>query len=213
MNMSRRPCGVLVLAWVVATSGGIFSQAPTPARPGALPRELAALMPAGATGVTGTWNTAGTLSMGEVGADVQGDSTCDGRPGPGTIRIELMKQAQQALLPMYEQGWRQKGVEAKAAVVHDAEQHQQAPLKVSVGDVKEEALPGGTVVYFQYTEGCVQAPKPNHTTASLRAVVQQGGVFANLAIVLPGTAAQARALAAEILARLQKTDFSQITSR
>jgi hypothetical protein len=199
--------------WVVAMVVFASSQAPVPARPGGLPKEIAALMPEGATGVTGTWQAAGTLSMGDVRAEVRGTSTCDGRPGAGTISLELMNQTQPALLPIYEPAWRQKGVEAKASLTRDAGERRQAPLNVSVGEVKEETVAGGTLVYFQYTEGCVQSPKPNHTTASLRAVVQRGGVFTSLTIVLPGTATEARALAAGILANVQKTDFNQLTGR
>jgi hypothetical protein len=189
------------------------SQAPVPLGPGALPKEVAALMPAGATAVGGTWNATGTLSMGEVRAEVRGASTCDGRPGAGTISLELMNQTQPALLQIYEPAWRQKGVEAKASVTRDAEQRQQAPLKVSVGEVREETVAGGTLVYFQYTEGCAQSPKPTHTTTSLKAVVQRGGLFASLTIVMPGTATEARAFAAEILANVQKTDFSRLTGK
>lgn len=182
--------------------------------PGGLPKELVSLLPAGATHVTGTWNMAGTLGMGQVRADLRGAAGCDGKPGMGTLNLEVMSQSRQGpTLQMYEQAWRQKGVAAKAALTHAAEERQQAPLKVSVSAVREETVPGGILVYFDHTEGCVQSPRPSHTTASLKGVVQRGGVFVAFDIVLPGPAAQAKTLAGEILGNLQKTDFSQIAAR
>jgi hypothetical protein len=209
----RRPTfarsGLVALLFAGAAFHAL-GQAPTRA----LPKELAGLLPTGATGATGTWSAAGTLGMGQVRADLRGALDCGGKPGVGTISLEIMSQSRQGpTLQMYEQAWRQKGAAAKAAMAHDAEERQKAPLKVSVSAVREEAVPGGTLVYFDHTEGCIQSPRPSHTTASLKGVVQRGGVFVTFDIVLPGTAAQAKALAGEILGNLQKMDFSQVAAK
>jgi hypothetical protein len=193
----------LIAMVLVGSASVAFAGASSPTAPDAPPKVIAALMPGSATGVTGNWSASGSLGMGEGHANVRGGAVCDGTPGTGTINLEVV-QARPAAVPIYEPAWRQKGVDAKAAVVHDAEVHQQAPLKVSVSAVKEEAVAGGLLVFFEYTEGCVQSPRPNHTTASLKGVVQtKAGVFGSFDIVMPGTAAQARALAGEILANFQ----------
>jgi hypothetical protein len=209
----RRPAfaraGLIALLFA-GTAFHALGQAPSRA----LPKELAGLLPTGATGATGTWSAAGTLGMGQVRADIRGALGCDGKPGVGSINMEVMSQSRQGpTLQMYEQAWRQKGAAAKTALARDAEERQKTPLKVSVSAVREEAVPGGTLVYFDHTEGCIQSPRPSHTTASLKGVVQRGGVFVAFDIMLSGTAAQAKALADEILANLQNTDFSQVAAK
>ena len=197
----------------------LFLSVPAPrvraqAPPGALPKELSALMPTGASQITGTWNRAGTLGMGQASGEVKGTSTCDGKPGAGTVQIEVLSQSRQGpTLAMYEQSWQQKFTSAKSSLANDASTRKQAPLNVSVSAVKEETVAGGSIAYFDYTDGCVQSPKPNHATAALKGVAQHGGVFVEFSIVIPGTATEARALAAEVLGNIQKTDFSSLSAK
>lgn len=78
----------------------------------------------------------------------------------------------------------------------------------SVGAPKEEKLPAGTILYAEYTENC--ARHPNGTNTVLLAHARKGATMLSVDLWISAGAAEAKAMAAEMLARFQGLDTAAL---
>ena len=171
----------------------------------ALPKEARALMPGSATDITGTWAAMATSVHGKLSAAVRGKTACDEETSNGTIGITVDGSSMSHFVKMYEMA--QKG-EIETKVADSKETPEEAPGYTYVGPIKDETLPGGRIFYRELGMPCIESGTDHgRTETSLTGYARKGNFFFKFTITAPMRAADAKALAGEILANIQKIDL------
>ena len=76
---------------------------------------------------------------------------------------------------------------------------------VSIGEIKQEKLPNGRLVYYEYTENC--ASRANARVASLGGHTSKGTTILSFSLLMNTGVADARAKAVEILDKFATFDL------
>ena len=201
---------LLILIWLFAPAPRAAAASPPSPKPRRLTHELSALMPKGAFNITGGWSLAGGIANGEIWADVAGTHGCGPNGATGRIHIELSGRVAAPDLPASvthaaDDGWLE---EALTAMDGEA---QRLPvtnsLHLGLTPVKVETVSTGRMIYFDHTSACAESTRPMHTQAQLKALARRDQIAVRIEIHVESTAEEARALGADILARIAKTDF------
>jgi hypothetical protein len=100
--------------------------------------------------------------------------------------------------------------QARKAVADQAAGRKKSSPKAitSIGEVKDEKLEGGRVVYVEYIEECPGSPR--HPFTIMQGAAANGTTFVHFFVNLVGSAAEAKAVATDIFARLRKFDVSPL---
>ncbi|MDD5304236.1 MAG: hypothetical protein PHS14_14140, partial [Elusimicrobia bacterium] len=170
----------------------------------AVPPSISELMLRGAAATTRKWSAVGDMTMGDFHANIQGiPPTCDMTVG-SEIRLHLKNVTGMSdqLVAMMRQQQDQAAGQAKTGMATTIGYKKKEKQVTAVGAAKQEAVGGGWIVYYEYTENC--AKHPNHRNTILRGFTNKGKVFAQFELTLTAPADEARAMASEILAKLQK---------
>jgi len=77
----------------------------------------------------------------------------------------------------------------------------------STGKLVDESLPAGQLIYIEYMEKC---SRHSGAVTVLRGYSRKGATMLDMSLVLTKPAAEARALAAEVLGRFQKLDTANL---
>jgi len=137
-------------------------------------------------GATGACDPATRI---DLRVDIRGDNAAR---GPGLQQMERALENDQA------DARRKLGALAKKRKKSGGDQ------VVSVGEVKEEAVAGGMLATVEYVENCAQFP--NRTLTILKGYARNGALFLRFDASLIGGAAQARAMAGELIGKFAKLD-------
>lgn len=186
--------------WMLALGLALGAQGSYP-----LPKEAKALMPGSATDISGTWAAMATSVHGKISAAVKGKTACDEATSSGTVAIEAHGSTMSHLLKMYEAA-QQEEIRKKAA---EAGQPPEEALGYTyVGPMKDETLPAGRIFYRELGKPCIESgTDQGRTETSLTGYARKGSFFFKFTINAPMRAADAKALAGEILANIQKVDL------
>lgn len=183
-----------------------------------VPSSVVALLPAGAKLGSGSWAVFDTEFGKTFGGDMQASSFPGQRPtcafgGTPALHIDLKGDTAWENPPMLDMAISihdDSVKEAPAAMSrHISGALQSAPDVVSVGDVHEEARPGGDIVYVEYKEHC--ANRPNGAKTKLRGFARRGATQLEFNMVVALDATAATKLADEILERFGKLDIAALT--
>lgn len=204
MKRYLRPAAfALALVWCV--TGGILA---------AVPPAIAALLPKSAVVTSGSWSGDVRATTGSVHAELRGiESGCDMTVG-SDVRLSLkhFSEGMAPLLPSMQREQTQSVEKARTELqTFSSQKKKNGGLVTSVGEVVEEAVAGGRIVYYEYTENC--AKRPNHRTTELRGFANKGSVFSNFFLTVTAPASEARTLAIEILTKLQQFTPPPATSK
>lgn len=170
-----------------------------------LPKEAKALMPNAATDISGTWAAMATSVHGKISGTVKGKTACDEATSGGAVAIEANGSPMSHMVKMYERA-QQGEIDQE---VSDSQQPPEEPVEYTyVGPVKDETLPGRRIFYRERGKPCI-ATGTDHgrTETSLTGFAQKGNFFFKISIHAPMKASDAKALAGEIFANIQKIDL------
>jgi hypothetical protein len=188
---------VVLVSLFVALGQAVAAQGSQP-----LPKEAKALMPGAATDVSGTWAAMATSVHGKLSGTVKGKTACDEETSGGTVAIEAHGSTMSHLVKMYDQA-QQEEIRKKAADA--AEPPEEVDGYTYVGPIKDEALSGGRIFYRELGSPCIASGTDNgRTETSLTGFARNGNFFFKFTIHAPMKASDAKALAGEILANIQK---------
>jgi hypothetical protein len=179
-----------------------------------VPHSVAGLLPAAAKLENGDWGVIPT----EFGKTLTGGmratfpirpSSCDITVGP-ELRVSLKGDTAWEEPPMLDMAIEQLKSDIAAARTSFA--GTVANLRktyrdsTSAGILKEEHLPNGELLYIEHAENC--ARHPNGTNTVLRGFARKGATILTIDLWLSAGAAEAAAMAMEMLARSQKFDVA-----
>lgn len=182
-----------------------------------LPREVRGLVPESATLRTGSWAVMptefGKTLTGNLSAQFAGmPPSCDSTAGPAEVTMTIKGDTAWEQPPMldmaigiYESNiQKERGSLAKSV----ATQLKNNSGTHSVGDLQDEKLPAGRLLYVEYKEDCARHPKGVGTV--LRGYSRKGAMTLQFELGLTKSAAETRAVALEILTRFQKMDLATL---
>ena len=191
---------VVLVSFFVALGQAVAAQGSQP-----LPKEARALLPASATEITGTWAAMATSVHGKISGAVKGKTACDDETSRGTVAIEAHGSSMSHMLKMYEMA-QQEEIRKKA--VDAGQPPEEVPGYTYVGPIKDETLPGGRIFYRELGQPCIESGTDHgRTETSLTGYARKGNFFFKFTVNAPMRASDAKALAGEILANIQKVDL------
>jgi hypothetical protein len=206
MGASRR--GKVGRAVAVMGALGVVLAAPRPAGAGRAPGAFKAILPATAVVASDSFSVSGgTMMTGSLQADLKGlQASCDVTVG-SHVQIELRgdSAAESPLIPIItadsadEMKKAAKNVAAKVAG-----RKKSSRSVVAVGDVKDETVPGGRLVYAEYFEEC--KGKPRHAVTLLEGSGHSSTAVIHFFMTVIGSASDARRIALDLLSRFARLD-------
>ena len=186
-----------------------------------LPPSITVLFPANVKNVTGNFNSCPApgckLSGGDIYGEIPNTRDCSrSNPQTGVMHIRLLIWRGEAAAFMADrlgkgipdtisqdrQGW-QRAIDIWAA-------SNDRNMVDQWGPIHEEAVPGGTAIWYEKGGPCIMDENPRYNYVSLTAYSMQGFVHAKVEIGFQGEIAAAKAMLIETLEKIAKTDFSKI---
>jgi hypothetical protein len=210
-------------AWLIGAAGLalfiLFGSAPGRPDQETLPPAISALFPANVTNVTGQYfagaGTKTNMSGGDIYGEMPNTRDCN-HLGKGSMHIKLSVwtgEYAQHMLDIL-----RKGIPGKIA--EDRKRRQETvdawagqnnnPFVDKWGPTQEEAVPGGTAIWFETEGPCVEDENPRYHAASVTAYSVQGSAYAEVEIGLRGELAVVKAMLIETLNKIAKTDFTKL---
>jgi hypothetical protein len=177
------------------------------------PPVLASLMPKNAVKVAGQYNSAGMIGMGFAAGNLPFEHPClAGDKYPGHISVEVQHYSGEGvtLFKMQIDAVEKQGLQNEK---EEMERRRPRPGNNAsldkVSDLKEEKVPGGTLLYYDYYTDCSEGTKRSHPTVSLYGFVHNESTSITIKIDGFISAEVARAAALEVIANLPKADFGK----
>ena len=175
-----------------------------------LPTEAVALLPKTAGAPTGTWLRLSTNLSADVSAPVRGTTACDRESSQGNITIKIFGDLRPPSLVkrshVAETEYLQDITKAEAAAKEPRPAGTESYSKV--GPAHDEALPGGRIFYRELVSVCVESgTSAGRTETRMNGFARKDNVYYRFSIIAPMPAPNARALATEILANIQRIDL------
>jgi hypothetical protein len=161
-------------------------------------------MPKNAVKVAGQFNSAGMVGMGFVAGNLPFEHPCLASDKyPGHISVEIQHYAGEGITLFKMQI---DGVEKQGLQNEREEMERRRPKGC---ELKEEKVPGGTMLYWESYVDCSEGVKRSHPTVSLYSFVHNDST--SLTIKIDGfiSAEVARAAALEVITNLPKADFGK----
>lgn len=202
--MRTTPCAVLVVLSIAA----LFSVQPAAAE--SIPSSFAGLLPSGASldASAGEWAAIETSVTGGLRAEFPGTPRNCFRT-ESQLDIEL--KGESSLPADMVSDFAQEGIEQSRSGLADEARSRGSKGGtggldvVSVGELEQEELPNGLLLYYEYTENC--ANRANAKVASLRGHSHRGSTILSFSLLMNTGLADARAKAVEILDNFEKFDL------
>lgn len=170
-----------------------------------VPPSFAALLPTGAVLKSGNWAVMDTTMGGDLNAGFSKPRLCQQTSG-SEVRISVKGDTtwEGPILDMAVQNQTDEARKSKASLTkHSTSLVTLGTVKLGAG-VKEETLPNGRVIYYDYTESCSSAPTLN--VAVLDGYGRKGSFFVDFRMTITTGLADAKAAANEILTKFQNFD-------
>ncbi|ODU09790.1 MAG: hypothetical protein ABS84_06760 [Rubrivivax sp. SCN 71-131] len=180
-----------------------------PAQAQKLPPAVSDLLPAGAQLARGSFaimpTEFGKTFSGEMRATIPGrPSSCDITIGP-ELRVSLKGDTAWEEPPMLDAAvelFNADILAARKALPQRVEQLRRTNASVqSVASLREEKVPGGVLIYVEYTEDCARHKGSNTV---LRGFARKGATMLNLDLWISAGATDATAMAKDMMARFAK---------
>ncbi len=212
MNRAMKCAGPLLLSGILSTVA-LFSQG----RP-QCPPLIASLMPKSAVKVTCQYNATGFIGLGAAAADLPFSHPCiQTTKYPGRITFDVKHYSGEGLELFRmqidaEEQQRLANRKDELDKEHDRMRRSMKDLSL-LRPVKSEAVPGGTLLYFEHFIDCTLGVKRVKPYVKLLGVGHKDGTAINIEIEGFIGYEAARAAAAEVLANFAKADFRQLDSR
>jgi hypothetical protein len=182
--------GLALLTWAAGLPG-LEAQQP-------LPPEIAALFPANVINPGGIYMKTPSMVV-DISGDVPNTRACSkgDSAGTGSMRIQLM----------FFQGERAPLIQTYARNLRHFIDQEKAGM--TPGPVHEEEVAGVTALWVEETGPCVQSENANSHSVDLKCQFVQGQVYGKIGIGFLGDVAEAKAMLAETLDKISKTDWSK----
>ena len=179
------------LAFLTCAAGlpGLQAQQP-------LPPEIVTLFPANVINPSGTYMKTPSMVV-DIGGDVPNTHACNKGElaGTGGMRIQLMffLGERAPLIQTYSKNLRR---------FIDQEKSGMTP-----GPVHEEEVAGVTALWVEETGPCIQSENESSHSVDLKCQFVKGQIYGKIGISFMGDVAEAKAMLAETLDKISKTDW------
>ncbi|MEI6670169.1 MAG: hypothetical protein WCP29_18635 [Acidobacteriota bacterium] len=208
MPVASRVIGSMMVYLASAVAGALV---PGLAFAGPVPAAIKALLPASAVFQDGSWSATATVASGNVRADIRGiESSCD-ITLDSEIRFNLRGSSTWNAIQLQTQQREHDSQVGKSKTSMTAaaigRQKSGGAQITAMGSVKEESVPGGRILYFEYTENCPK--RPNHPVTILEAFGRSGSMFMHAWVTATTDVARVKPLVGELLSRFQQFDPAQ----
>lgn len=175
-----------------------------------LPKEAAALMPKAAGPATGTWVRLSSMAGGDVSAKVQGTTACDAESLQGEVKVNVFADLRDPRLILRNNAAEKEYLQDIAKAEAAAREPRPAGTErfEKVGPARDEILPNGRLFSREFVSLCVASgTRAGRTDTEVNGFARKGNVYYRFSVKAPMPASAARALAAEILANIQRIDL------